>query len=150
MGIVIPFPVRQTRHPHVGQPGTGPSSVTAAEQAVIAAMQAGANRQVVLDAAAPLLDRCRDPFGFTVMRKGLPTAPAELGDALLNLARGLALLEAEFGTRSFQTYGVYFGHKELGWFEDGYGGSNALAVPVDVAPADLAQFVRPRLRHARS
>jgi hypothetical protein len=148
MGIVIPFVARSARpgHGQTSNRGTG----TDAERAVMAAVQAGMDSHGVLAAAAPLLERCRDPYGFTVMRKGLPTAPGALADALLTLARGLALLEAEFGTRSFQTYGVYFGHQELAWFEDGYGGGNALAVPVGVEPDELAQFVRPRLKHARS
>jgi hypothetical protein len=147
LGVVLPFRPRTAQLADRG--GETISADIASEQAVMVAVSTGCDRRGVLDAAAPLLEQCRDRYGFTVMRDGLPRDPDQLADALLTLARGLALLQAEFGDRPFRTYGVYFGHKELAWFEDGYGGANALAVPVDVDASTLARFVKPRLQAAR-
>ena len=102
-------------------------------------------------AASPLLERCRDRYGFVVMRDGLPREPAILGRALLELSRGLSMLDAEMGApRTYPTFGVYFGRRQLAWFEDGYSGTTGLAVPSETKAADLAAFVRPRIAVARS
>jgi hypothetical protein len=148
MGVVIPFERRAPKRASTTHGGTQRAG-NLSEQSVLATVSDGGDQAAVLAAAAPLLDHCRDRYGFTVMRDGLPSAPEALADAFITLSRGLALLGAEFGGRSIQTYGVYFGFKELAWFEDGYGGMNALAVPPDVNAADIAQFVGPRLRAAR-
>jgi hypothetical protein len=97
-------------------------------------------------AASPLLERCRDRYGFVVMRDGLPKEPAVLGRVLLELSRGLSVLDAEMGApRIYPTFGVYFGRRQLAWFEDGYSGTTGLAVPNKTNAADLAAFVRPRI-----
>ena len=85
------------------------------------------------------------------MRDGLPQEPASLGRALLQLFRGLCMLDAEMAApRIYPTFGVYFGRRHLAWFEDGYSGTTALAVPDGVKAAELAAFVRPRIAVARS
>ena len=95
--------------------------------------------------------RPRDRYGFVVMRDGLPNEPAILGSALLELFRGLSMLDAEMSApRTYSTFGVYFGRARLAWFEDGYGGETGLAVPNSTKAADLAAFVRPRLARPRS
>jgi hypothetical protein len=147
MGTVLPFQPRKAKTASAVAPSaTAPASLAAAGLAVTAAVDAGGDRRDVLAAAGPLLAQCRDRYGFTVMRAGLPGRPDTLAAALLTLARGLALLDAQFSGRPFSSYGVYFGHDQLGWFEDGYGDLNGLALPVDTDPAALAEFVSPRLR----
>jgi hypothetical protein len=145
MGNVIPFRLRAACVA-ASKPLNAPSGCTTeAERAVKAAVDSGGDRRAVMAAATPLTDECRDRYGFTIMLDGMPSSPAALADALITLTRGLALLEAEFG-RPFWTFGVYFGQEKLTWFDDGYGGSTALAVPADFAPA---QFVLPRLQSLR-
>jgi hypothetical protein len=149
MGTVIPFKPRALAPAHGVPPHHVPTTTCSTEQAVLAAVDDGCDRRGVLAAAGPLIEHCRDHFGFTVMGDGLPSEPGELADALITLRRGLAELDAEFGGRPFWTFGVYFGHQRLNWFEDGYGGRNALAVPNDIAPAAFADFVRPRVQALR-
>jgi hypothetical protein len=85
------------------------------------------------------------------MRDGLPNEPAILGRALLELSRGLSMLDAEMrAPRTYPTFGVYFGRRQLAWFEDGYSGTTGLAVPSETEADDLAAFVRPRIAVARS
>ena len=61
------------------------------------------------------------------------------------------MLDAEMGApRSYPTFGVYFGRRRLAWFEDGYSGTTALAVPDDTMAAELAGFVRPRVSKTKS
>ena len=149
MGVVIPFRPRAEK-PATDRPAALPSEPTRiAVHAVQAAVRAGHDRRGVLDAAAPLLAHCRDRYGFTVMRDGLPPEPEALASALLTLVNGLALLEAEFGALPFESVGVYFGQTELKWFDDGDEGETGLALPLSTAPSDLARFVRPRLRGIR-
>ncbi len=52
--------------------------------------------------------------------------------------------------RTYPTFGVYFGRRQLAWFEDGYSGTTGLAVPNETNAADLAAFVRPRIAVAPS
>ena len=72
------------------------------DRAITDAIHAGADQGGVLAAARPLLDRCRDRYGFVVMRDGLPKEPAILRGALLGLSRGLSILEADM--RAPRTY----------------------------------------------
>jgi hypothetical protein len=147
MGVVLPFITR----PLMRGKSTAGQVVPAigAEQAVLAVVREKADRGAVLAAAEPLLQRVRDRYGFAVMHDGLPEEPEALATALVGLLRGLTLLDSDIGQRrALSTFGVYFGHRELAWFDDGYGGSTALAVPDRVLPDDLARFVRPRLNEA--
>jgi hypothetical protein len=146
MGVVIPFKPRASK---LSNGVSASPSPCAAELAVLAALQDGCDRYAILEAAGPLIEHCRDHYGFTVMHDGLPSEPDELGAALLTLRRGLAQLEAEFGGQPFWSFGVYFGHQKLTWFEDGYGGKNALAVPSYIADTEFAAFVRPRVQELR-
>ena len=147
MGVVLPFIRRPAQR---GTSTAGPAGQSiGAEQAVLAVVRGNADRSAVLAAAEPLLQRVRDRYGFAVMRDGLPEEPEALATALVGLLRGLTLLDSDIGQRrALSTFGVYFGHPELAWFDDGYGGSTALAVPDRVVPDDLARFVRPRLNEA--
>jgi len=127
------------------------AAVSDGEQAIADALHAAVDQPGVLAAARPLLDRCRDRYGFVVMWDGLPQDPEALGRALFQLFRGLAVLDAEMeAPRTYPTYGVYFGRRHLAWFEDGYSGTTALAVPNGTDAAELAAFVRPRIAVARS
>jgi hypothetical protein len=145
MGIVIPFERRaQKRTAAREDPG---HELNAIDAVLKAAARDGCARREILIAARPLLEQCRDRYGFTVMRTGLPTAPDVLGTALLTLARGLRPLDEELGgRRPCWAYGVYFSEQErLSWFEDGYGRMTGLAVPIDVDAVDLTRFVRQRI-----
>ena len=148
MGVVIPFAeIKRAKLLAGAQPLTPADS----EQATAQAISVAADQPGVLAAARPLLDRCRDRYGFVLMRDGLPQDPAILGRALLELFRSLSMLDAEMGApRTYPTFGVYFGRAGLAWFEDGYSGTTGLAVPNSTKAADLAAFVRPRLAGPRS
>jgi len=149
LGVVIHFAeIRRAKLAARAQP---PAEAGDDEQAIVHAVSAAFDQAGVLAAARPLLDRCRDRYGFVVMRDGLPREPAMLGRALLELHRALCDLDAAMAApRTYPTFGVYFGHSRLTWFEDGYSGCTGLAVPNDTKAADLAAFVRPRIAAARS
>lgn len=147
MGDVIPFAAKRPNSIASGPLAVVDRHIRAIREAVLA----GADRSALLTAAQPLLDRCRDRYGFVVMQEGLPQEPALLGRALIELIRALSLLDAVMrAPRTYPTFGVYFGCDRLAWFEDGYSGTTGLSVPSDTAAADLAQFVRPRIAAARS
>jgi hypothetical protein len=148
MGVVLPFEMRTTRRTSASRCATRARDASNAELTVMAALREGRDGRGILIAARPLLERCRDRYGFTIMRTGLPTAPEVLARALLTLARGLRPLEAELcGRRPFWAYGVYFSEqREPTWFEDGYGCSTGLAVPVGIDPTELSRFVQQRIR----
>ncbi len=136
MGDVLQFKPRRV--------GKG-SDFIAIEQAVTLAAADAKSRVDVLRAATPLIEQCRDRFGFTLMRSGLPDDPRILIEALLALYRGLRLVGPLVGARPSQAFGVYLGQAELRWFDDGYSGTTGLAVPNRVEPQVLADFLRPRL-----
>lgn len=155
MGMVLPFEAR-TAAPACARSLVAERAADAAEadaseassagQAVLAAVRGGCDWRGVLNAAGPLLERCRDRYGFAVMRAGLPRDPVVLADALLTLARGLEDLEARLGSRRpLRTYGVYLGQSRLAWLDDGYGCAAGLALPPGVDPAELARFLSVRL-----
>jgi len=149
MGIVIPFEKFKLAQSSAGTQRL--AAIVDDEQAITKAMHAASDQSVVLAAARPLLDRCRDRHGFVIMREGLPQVPTILGRAILELSRGLSMIDADMGApRSYPTFGVYFGRRHLAWFEDGYSGTTALAVPDDTMAADLAAFVRPRVSTTKS
>jgi hypothetical protein len=146
MGVIIPFAETKRAKSARLLPDAGNDHL-----AITDAVHAGTDQLGVLVAARPLLERCRDRYGFVVMRDGLPKEPAILGRALLELSRGLSMLDAEMGApRTYPTFGVYLGRRQLAWFEDGYSGTTGLAVPCETEGADLAAFVRPRIADARS
>lgn len=149
MGIIIPFPtLKRANSPATAQLSAVDSDF---EATVVDAIRTAADQSGVLAAARPLLDQCRDRYGFVVMSDGLPQEPAILGCALLQLFRGLSMLDAAMSApRTYPTFGIYFGRRKLGWFEDGYSGTTALAVPNDTQAADLAVFVRPRVVRLRA
>jgi hypothetical protein len=149
MGVIIPFEqIKSAKSPLRPAPFAYPVHD---HLAITAAVQAGADQLGVLMAASSVLERCRDRYGFIVMRDGLPKEPAVLGRVLLELSRGLSALDAEMGApRTYPTFGVYFGRRQLAWFEDGYSGTTGLAVPNETNAADLAAFVRPRIAVAPS
>ena len=151
MGVIIPFETRTTRRAIARGRASREVETIDVEMALMAAMRDGRDSCGILVAAGPLLERCRDRYGFTVMQPGLSPDPEVLAGALLTLARGLALLEVEFGhcRPYYRSYGVYFGQQELAWFEDGYGGNAGLAVPVEIDATALAGFLRPRIRKLR-
>ena len=121
------------------------------EREITGAIQAGTDARGILEAARQLLDLCRDRYGFVVMRDGLPDEPAVLARALIELGRGLAMVDAEMqAPRTYPQFGVYFGRRQLVWFEDGYSGETGLAVPDEIEAADLAGFLRPRIAVGRS
>jgi hypothetical protein len=149
MGVIIPFAeIKRAKSP-LSAPlfADGGNDY----RAITDAVHAGTDQLGVLVAARTLLERCRDRYGFVVMRDGLPREPAILGRALLALSRGLSMLDAEMAApRTYPTFGVYFGRRQLAWFEDGYSGTTGLAVPSETEAADLAAFVRPRIARSRS
>jgi hypothetical protein len=144
MGVIIPFaeikrPQSLLSAPLFADAGNDHRGITDAGRA-------RTDQLGVLEAARPLLAQCRDRYGFVVMRDGLPKEPAILDRALLELYRGLSMLDAEMGApRTYPTFGVYFGRRQLTWFEDGYSGTTGLAVPNEINSTDLAAFVRPRV-----
>src|SRR5262245_32087222 len=148
MGVVVPFEMRATRRTSARRGAARERDASNAELAVMAALREGRDRREILIAARPLLERCRDRYGFTIMRTGLPTAPEALARALLTLSRSLRPLEADLGgRRPFWAYGVYFSEQQQPtWFEDGYGCSTGLAVPIGIDPTELSRFVRQRIR----
>jgi hypothetical protein len=149
MGVIIPFEQIKSANSPLRAPPF--ADATNDHLTITAAVQAGADQLGVLMAASPVLERCRDRYGFIVMRDGLPKEPAVLGRVLLELSRGLSALDAEMGApRTYPTFGVYFGRRQLAWFEDGYSGTTGLAVPNETNAADLAAFVRPRIAVAPS
>ena len=149
MGVVIPFAeIKRSKAVGIAQPQ---AIVVDHERAITDALGAGTDAPGILAAARPLLELCRDRYGFVVMREGLPTEPEALCRALIELARGLTMLDAAMAApRTYPTFGVYFGRKQLAWFEDGYSGATGLAVPNNAVAADLAAFVRPRVTVKRS
>jgi hypothetical protein len=148
MGDVVPFISRAGKR--VAAAYVVAAEVDGAEQAVRAAAPSQ-DQYAVLTAAGPLLERVRDRYGFAVMRDGLPADPDALATALVTLLRGLSLLDGELGPgRCLSTFGVYFGGERLAWFDDGFGDATGLTVPEGVDPAELARFVRPRIREARA
>ena len=148
MGAIIPF-AEMKRAKLLA--GAQPSTPADREQATAQAIGTALDQSKGLAAARPLLDRCRDRYGFVVMRDGLPNEPATLSSALLELFRGLSMLNSDMSApRTYPAFGVYFGRPRLAWFEDGYGGETGLAVPISTKAADLAAFVRPRLARPRS
>ena len=148
MGVIIPFAEIKRAKPPLSAPLFADSDND--HRAITDAVH-GTHQLGVLVAARPLLERCRDRYGFVVMRDGLPKERAILGRALLELSRGLSMLDAEMGApRTYPTFGVYFGRRQLAWFEDGYSGTTGLAVPSETEAADLAAFVRPRIAVVRS
>ena len=147
MGVVLPFTPRPTAR--TAATTARWEKAVQIERTVQTIAQTGADRAAVLAAAEPLMVWVRHRYGFAVMRDGLPEDPDVLATALVGLLRGLMVLDADVGRRrALSTFGVYFGRETLAWFDDGYGGSTALAVPNDVDPAELARFVRPRLGEA--
>jgi hypothetical protein len=149
MGVIIPFAEIKRAKTSLNAPLF--SDAGNDHRTITDAVRAGTDQLGVLEAASPLLDRCRDRYGFVVMRDGLPRDPVILSRALLELSHGLSMLDAEMGApRAYPTFGVYFGRRHLAWFEDGYSGTTGLAVPSETKAADLAAFVRPRIAVARS
>lgn len=144
MGIVIPFAeIKRTKLPARAQ---SLSPIGDNERAIFDAIRAAVDQSGVLAAARPLLDRCRDQYGFVVMRDSMPKEAVILGRALLELYRGLSMLDAEMSApRTYPTFGVYFGRPTLAWFEDGYSGTTGLGVPDTIKASELAGFVRPRV-----
>jgi hypothetical protein len=149
MGVVIPFAeIKRSKSVGIAQPQ---AVAIDHERAIPDALEAGADAAGILAAARPLLEMCRDRYGFVVMRDGLPNEPEVLGHALMELARGLMTLDAAMSApRTYPAFGVYFGREQLDWFEDGYSGATGLAVPNHTEATDLAAFVLPRVAAARS
>jgi hypothetical protein len=148
MGEVIPLDTRAKRRAIEGRGAANTLNSADAELALITAARDGCDKRGILASASPLLEQCRDRYGFTVMQSGLPHSPEVLVCALLTLARALRPLDAELGgRRPFWAYGVYFvEQQELSWFEDGYGGTTGLAVPIGIDGAELTRFVQQRFR----
>jgi hypothetical protein len=142
MGDVIPFRPRRARLP------AGPARLTAREQALLDAVEAGGDRAAVLRAAGPLLQWMGHEHGCIVMRRGMPEEPRAIAAAILALSRALAAARREAGRsdRPLDTFGAYLGQDRLAWFEDGYGGATGLAVPVGVDAEALAAFIASRFR----
>jgi len=143
MGEVVQFIARARGAGRLAavQPARRPDST-----ALLGALGEGTDQRALLEAAKPLLEELRDRYGFSVMRRGLPTEPEALSAALLTLADALAELDVQVGgRRPLGAYGVYLGQAALTWFEDGYGGTTGLAVPNGIEPAALARFIRARI-----
>jgi len=151
MGVVLSFETQATRRTITRQGATREFDAINGEVAIMAAVHEGRDRRGILAAARPLLELCRDRYGFTVMRPGLPAAPEALASALLTLVRGLRPLdEGLAGRRPFWPYGVYFSDQQpLTWFEDGYDCMSGLAVPLGVDAADITLFLQQWLRELR-
>jgi len=148
MGVVLPFETRGAKRFITRRGATRELDPVSGEVALMAAAHEGRDRRGILAAARPLLELCRDRYGFTVMRPGLPLAPEVLASALLTLVRGLRSLDEELvGRRPFWPYGVYFSdQRPLSWFEDGYGSLSGLAVPIGIDAAELTGFIEQWLR----
>jgi hypothetical protein len=141
VGEVIPFQRRVTGR---GEPDPAVDA-RECEALVRAGVRAGCEARGILEAAKPLMAHARDRYGFAVMADGLPLDPDALAHALISLSRGLSLLVLDIPRRPLVTIGVYFGHADFSWFEDGYGEESGLAVPNAIVPEAFAAFVRTRL-----
>jgi hypothetical protein len=141
MGIVIPFKPRLA---------TARVFSNDEKRPVLDAVRSGGDRGDILVAARPLLGRCHRQYGFSVMADGLPEDPQTLCDAIFLLADGLDLLASEVKGPVRWSFGAYFGQAKLAWVDDSYGGNADLAVPLSITPAELAQFIRPRLVKRRA
>lgn len=90
MGIVLPF-LSKAQLDAIG--------ADAIEQAVVEAIRTGDDRAALVMAAGPLLTRCRDRYGFVVVRDGLPPDDTVLADSLVTLSRALSRLDPIIGRR---------------------------------------------------
>jgi hypothetical protein len=147
VGIVVPFSQFKSAPSLAGRPSAADNGLTA----VAAALHTAGSQLAALHAAKPLLDECRDRFGFVLMRDGLPDEPILLARSILELYKGLCSLDTTMGVpRTYPSYGVYLGRSALAWFEDGYSGETGLAVPFDTTAADIASFIIPRVSSRRA
>ena len=145
MGVILPFKPRAAQQNFASPEAATDVDMFKAEQTIRAARHEGYDVRTTMAAAQPLLDLCRERYGFTVMRDGLPDEPEALVDAFLNLSQSLCQLDTDVGDHHPRwNYGVYFGQQKLSWFEDGYGEMSALAVPHDIDVAELTEFIRSR------
>ena len=138
MGIVLPFPAKARLEA---------IAADAIEQALVEAIGTGDDRAALVLAAEPLLARCRDRYGFVVLRDGLPPDDAALTDSLLTLSRALSRLDPIIGRRiPTWVFGVRFTGERLTWVNDD--GTTLIDVPIGTNPADLWGFVSERVRAA--
>ncbi|MDX2259827.1 MAG: hypothetical protein NW205_13050 [Hyphomicrobiaceae bacterium] len=151
MGIVIQFPV-SARSAGSAATARGAALGSGSLRGAVEAAAGAGSRSEVLSAARPLIAECRERFGFSVMADGLPTDGRTLATAILSLHAALEDLAKAPGVSLpiYPGFGVYFGRRRPGWFEDGYGGQSGLAVPNEVDPAQLAALVGNRLRRLGS
>ena len=148
MGIVVPFTDFKRTRSFAG--ATQACSSGPELSAITTALRASGDTSAVLRTAKPLLDQCRDRYGFVLMRDGLPQDPKLCSRSLLELYQGLCLLDTAMGApRTYPSYGVYLGRPALAWFEDGYSGETGLAVPNDVSAAQIASYIAPRVTSRR-
>ncbi len=150
LGIVLNFPDIRRCEPAATAPWSVQSVID--ESAIAEAIRSASDQSSALSAARPLLDICRNRYGFSVMQNGLPRQPEALSHILLELYRSLLILDEEMHPpRTYPAFGVYFGYRKLAWFEDGYSGETGLAMPLNTKAAELAAFMRPRVaRRSRS
>jgi hypothetical protein len=138
MGVVVPFPGKLQRET------IGPDAV---EQAVVDAIGTGADRATLVMAAGPLLARCRDRYGFVVLRDELPPDDAALAESLLTLSWALKRLDPIIGGHlPTWVFGVRFCGSRLAWISED--GTTLIDVPFSTDPAALAGFVSERVRAA--
>lgn len=96
MGVVIPFAKRAE---------VSAGAAAAFETVVFDAIRAGGDQASVMSAARPLLDRCRDRYGFVVMLDGWPRDPVIVGHGLVELFHGLTSLDIEMGApRTYRSH----------------------------------------------
>ena len=148
---VIDFPLRDRRM----MPSSTRPDAFRYEHPVMEALQSGADKYAVTDAAQPLMDHLRDQYGYVVMQRGLSSDPATRGNALLNLSRAVRTMEDDprFAERDFyrnRGRPVHFGS------EDFIHGTDPTASPADVhipskaTPDEIASYLLDNSLYANS
>jgi hypothetical protein len=114
--------------------------------AILNAVRLAIDHDAAIFAAMPLLELLRDRYGYSVMRRGVPTDPVVLADTLSDFVRGLEALDSDLnGLRPFCGYGVFFGQSDFAWVDDGYGDDSGLELPACFEPIRVTHFVRERM-----
>ena len=104
----------------------------------------------VAAAVNPILKTLNRDHGLTMMRDGVPKDPAVYAETLLNLARGVRQVSAEFPKRPVFGKGIYIDHPrakgELSMIHDSYGPNEGISIPAGATPDQIAAFLAAQRR----
>ena len=148
---VIDFPLRDRR---MAPSSTRPDAFRY-EHPVMEALQSGADKYGVTDAAQPLMDHLRDQYGYVVMQKGLPSDPATRGNAMLNLSRAVRTMEDDprFAERDFyrnRGRPVHFGSEDFIHGVDPTASPADVHIPSKATPDEIASYLLDNSLYANS